>query len=95
MKGTYGLGFNLTLTEKNDSAVLKKHNAINNANIKTNSIPWYVPHYTLSITKQNILMSQIIKKMATDLQYPERSVLMKEVNTQSLSDFELGTREGI
>ena len=40
-------------------------------------------------------MNQIIKKMATELQYPELSVFMKEVNTQILWTFELGTQEGI
>ena len=33
--------------------------------------------------------------MATELYYPERSVFMKEVNTQNLWKFELGTQEGI
>ena len=60
---------------------MKKDNAINNGKIKIIAIEWYVPHYTLSIALQNILMNQIIKKMATELQYPERSVFMKEVNT--------------
>ena len=33
--------------------------------------------------------------MATKLQYPQRSVFMKEVNTQNFWTFELGTQEGI
>ena len=33
--------------------------------------------------------------MATELQYPERSIFMKQVNTQNLWTFELGTQEGI
>ena len=40
-------------------------------------------------------MNQIRKKMATELRYPERSVFMKEVDTQSLWTFELGTQGGI
>ena len=40
-------------------------------------------------------MNQIIKKMATKLQYPERSVFMKEVNTENFLTFDLGTQEGI
>ena len=40
-------------------------------------------------------MDQIVKKMPTELWYLERSVFMKEVNTQSLWIFELGTQEGI
>ena len=33
--------------------------------------------------------------MDTELHYPERLVFMKEVNTQNLSTFEIGTQEGI
>ena len=33
--------------------------------------------------------------MATEFQYPERSVFMKEINTQNFWTFELGTQEGI
>ena len=33
--------------------------------------------------------------MTTELQYPERSVFMKEVNTQNFWTFALGTQEGI
>ena len=37
-KGTYGLGYKLTLTRNSDNAVLNKGNAINNAEIKIKSI---------------------------------------------------------
>ena len=40
-------------------------------------------------------MNQITKNSPTLLHYPERSVFMKEVNTQNLWTFELGTQEGI
>ena len=40
-------------------------------------------------------MNQIVKKMATEFYYPERSVFKKEVKTQNLWAFELGTQEGI
>ena len=40
-------------------------------------------------------MDQIVKKTPTGLWYMERSVFMKEVNTQTLGTFELGTQEGI
>ena len=33
--------------------------------------------------------------MATELQYPERSIFMKRVKIRSLWTFELGTQEGI
>ena len=39
-------------------------------------------------------MDQIVKKMPTEFWYIERSVFMKEVGTQKLWTFELGTQEG-
>ena len=40
-------------------------------------------------------MKQITDKIPTELRYVERSVFMKEVNTQNLWSFELGTQEGV
>ena len=94
-KGTYGLGYKLTLTRNTDNAVLNKDNAINNGRIKINAIEWYVTHYTPSMQQQSILSKQILNKTPTQIQYPERSVFMKEVNTQNVWTFELGTQEGI
>ena len=87
-KGTYGLGYKLTLTRNSDDAVLNKGNAINNAKIRINSFDWYIPNYTPSLSQEKILMSQIVKKTY-------RAVFMKGVNTQNLWTFELGTQEGI
>ena len=94
-KGTYGLGYKLTLTRNTDNAVLNKANGVNNGKIKINAIEWYVPHYTPSIQQQSILSKQILNKTPTQIQYPERSVFLKEVNTQNVWIFELGTKEGI
>ena len=94
-KVTYGLGYKLTLTRNTDNAVLNKDNAINNGKIRINAIEWYVPHYTPSMQQQSILSKQILNKTPTQIQCPERSVFMKEVNTQSFWTFELGTQEGI
>ena len=94
-KGTYGLGYKLTLTRNSDNAVLNEANAINNGKIKINAIEWYVPHYTPSMQQQGILSKQILNKTPTQIQYPEKSVFMKKVNTQNFWTFELGTQEGI
>ena len=94
-KGTYGLGYKLTLTRNTDNAVLNKANAINLGKIKINALEWYVPHYTPSIQQQSILSKQILNKTPTQIQNPERSVFMKEVNTQNFWTFELRTQEGI
>ena len=94
-KGSYGLGYKLTLTGNSDNAVLNKDNAVNNAKIKINGLEWYVPHYIPSIDQQTILFKQIKGKTPTQLFYPKRSVFLKEVNTQNFWTFELGTQEGI
>ena len=92
-KATYGLGYELTLARNSDNAVLNATNATAIGKVKINSIEWYVPHYTASVKEQNKLMQQIIEKIPTQLLYVERSVFMKEVNTQNLWTFELGTHE--
>ena len=94
-KATYGLGYKLTLTRNSDNAVLNKGKAINHGIIKINAIEWYVPHYTTSMQQQSIISKQILNKTPTEIKYPERSVFMKEVNTQNFWTFELGTQEGI
>ena len=94
-KCTFGLGYKLTMTRNNDNVVLNKGNAINIGKIKINAIEWYVPHYTPSIQQQSILSKQIINRTPTEINYPEKSVFMKEVNTQNFWVFELGTQEGI
>ena len=93
--GTFGLGYKLTLTRNTDNAVLNKDNATNNAKIVINIIEWYVPHYVPSLEEYIKLMDRIYKKTPTNLHYPERSVFMKEVNTQNFWTFELGTQEGV
>ena len=74
---------------------MKKDNATNIAKIKINALKWYIPQYTPSLEKYNKLMNQITKNKPTNLHYPERSVFMKENNTQNFWTFELGTQEGI
>ena len=92
---TCGLGYKLTLTRNTDNAVLNKANATNNAKTKINSLEWYVPHYIPSLNDYNKLMNHIKNKTPTNLHYPERSVFMKEINTQNFWSFELGTQEGV
>ena len=92
-KGTYGPGYKLTLTRNFDNAVLNKAAATNNAKFKINSLDWYVPHYSPNLAEYNKIMHQIKKNTPKLLHYPEKSVFMKEVNTQNLWTFELGTQE--
>ena len=94
-KGTYGLGYKLTLTRNTNNAVLNKDNAVVNGRVKINSLDWYVPHYTSNLEEYTKLMTQLKKDSPTLLHYVEKAVFMKEVNTQNLWTFELGTQEGI
>ena len=48
-KGTYGLGYKLTLTRNSDNAVLNKGNAVNSARIKIINIDLSIPTYTPSL----------------------------------------------
>ena len=83
------------MTRNTDNAVLNKVNATGNAKNKINSLEWYVPHYCPSLDEYNKLQIQIKQKTPTNLHYPERSVFMKEVNTQNFWTFELGVQENI
>ena len=92
-KGIYGLGYKLTLTRIGDNAVLNKASATNNAKVKIKCLDWYVPHYSPNLEDYNKLMNQITINSPSLLHYPKRSVFMKEVKTQNLWTFELGTQE--
>ena len=70
--GTYGLGYNLTLTRNTDNAVLNKDNGVNNAKFKIIALEWYLSHYTPSLDEYTKLMTQIRLKTPTNLHYPER-----------------------
>ena len=94
-KATYGLGYKLTLTRNNGSAVLNKDNAVNDAKVKINSIGWVIPQNTPSVKQQTILMNQIVNKVPTDLHYIERSGYMQEVKNQNVWQFHVRTEEGI
>ena len=74
---------------------MNKTNATPLGKVKISALDWYVPHYTASMSQQAVLSNQIVNKLPTELKYIERSVFMKEVNTQILWNFELGTQEGI
>ena len=94
-KGTYGLSYRLIPTRNTDNAVLNKDSAVTSGRVKINSLDWYVPHYSPNFEEYTKLMTQIEKKTPTLMHYVERSVFMKEVSTQNLWTFELGTQEGI
>ena len=94
-KCSLGHGYRLILTRNTDNAALNKDTGLTNAKVKINSLDWYVPQYTVNLEEYTKLMTQINKTTPTLMHYVERSVFMKEVNTQKLWTFELGTQEGI
>ena len=94
-KGTYSLSYRLTLTRSSDNSVLNKANETKIAEIKINSFQWYVPHYTPSLSQQDILSEQKLEKVPEELQYVEGIVSVKEKDTQNFWTFELRTLEGI
>ena len=83
------------MTRNTDTAGLNEDNAVVNGRVRINSLDWYIPHYSPNLEEYNKLMIQIKKNTTTQPNYIERSVFMKEVNTQNLWTFELGTQEGI
>ena len=74
---------------------MTKVNANNNAKIEI-LVLIGMYHVTTPFLKQQTLSSkQIVDKTPTELQFIEKFVSMKEVNTQNLWTSELGTPEGI
>ena len=74
---------------------MNKSNAINKSKIKISATEGFVPLYTTSLDQNRVLIKQVVDKTPTQIRYPERSVFMKEVNTQNFWTFELRTQEGI
>ena len=94
-KGTYGLGYIMTLKRNKYNVVLDKAGGVVDARIKIDHNHWCVPHYTPSIQQQSILSKQFLSKAPTKLRYVQRSVFMKKVNNQNLWNFDLGSQECI
>ena len=91
-KATYYSGYKLTLTITKDDAALHKSVSLTDARIKIDRIHLYVPHYTPSIQQQGILSKQILSTTPTELRYFKRSVSMKDVNSQNVWTFEVGSQ---
>ena len=55
----------------------------------------YVPHYTLSISNQKLLLVHIVSKTPTELSSVKRSSFIKNVFTEKNWTFVLGVGKGI
>ena len=92
-KATLGLAYRIILTKNTENSNFSKDNAMNKNKIKISAKEWYVTPVTASFSNQAILSEQILSKTLTELPYVERSVFMKEANTQNFWTFELGTQK--
>ena len=89
-KITYGLGYSLTLKRNNNKDPIIRDNGVDAAKINIKDI-WYIPHYTPSMEKQQLVMDQILDKDPTEIYYMGRIVFRKDVNTNSNWTIELGS----
>ena len=99
---TYGLGNKVTLQRNSDNHVLSHPAQANDAAIVASAetviiddISWYVPHYTPSISNQNLMLSNIAFRNPIELTNFKRSCYMKDVTTENNWNFELGVGDGI
>ena len=51
-----------SVSQNKDDAVIDKAWGIADARIEIDHFHWYVPHYTPTLSQENILMNQILKK---------------------------------
>ena len=93
------MGYKFTLPRNSDNHVLSHPAQTNDAanlvlagRVIIDGISWYVPHYTPSISNQNLMLSNITSKTPTELTYIKRSSYMKDVTTENNWTFELGVQ---
>ena len=89
-KITYGWGYSLTLKRNNNNDPIIRDNGVDAEKINIKDISWYIPHYTPSMEKQQLVMDQILDKDPTEIFYTERTVFRKDVNTNNSWTFESG-----
>ena len=77
-KITYGLGYNLTLKRNSNNDVIHRANDVANAKIIIKDIAWYVEKFTPNLDNQQLIASQLLDEIPTELYYKERSVLEKK-----------------
>ena len=75
-----GLGYTLTSKRNNNNDPVIRDNAPDAAKIVIKDIGWYVPHFTPSIEKQQLMMDQLLNKDPTEFYCTERIVFRKDVN---------------
>ena len=101
-KCSIGLGYKLTLQRNSDNHVLshpaQAKDAINIAladRVSRDDISLYMPHYTPSLSNQNLMLGHTVSKTPTQLSFTKRSSCLKDVTTENNWTFELGVGDGI
>ena len=86
---THGLGYKTTFQRKSNNLVLSHGAGIDiEANLALagrviiEDLSWYFPHYTPSMSNQNLMLGHIVSKAPTELSCVKRSSYMKDVTTE-------------
>ena len=89
-KGTYGLGYKLTLTRNTDNAVLNKSAATNIAKVKINILDWYVPHYSPNFEEYNKNNGSDLEKFSNTTSLSRKICLHEKGKYSKSLDFRIG-----
>ena len=65
------------------------------AKIDISAIDWYVLYYTPCTEQLAVLSKQILCRTPTDFTYVQLNGFLKDVHTQNLWTFQLGSQDGI
>ena len=84
----------LISTKYNNNAVLNRATGFPNSKSKISGISCYVTQSTPKVSQQVELSEHLLRKAPTAIYYIKRTVLMKQVKTQNLWTFDIGTRKG-
>ena len=85
------MGYTLTSKRNNNNDPIIRDNGVDAAKIMIKDISWHIPHYVPSLENQQLVMDQTLDKDPTELFYMERIVFRKDVNTNNIRTFELGS----
>ena len=95
------MGYTLTLQRNSDNHAFRHPAGANNianlvlagrVNIEDTSL--YVPHYSLNISNQKLMLGHIVSEAETELSYNKRSSYMKDVTTENSWILELRVGDG-
>ena len=59
-----------------------------------NDIRWYDPHYIPNVSQPNLLLEHLVSRAATNLTYIKRTVITRDVTTETIWTFELEIEKG-